>query len=134
MAPDFRHRISSWRQVYGELAHAPHGDEWGAPDELLETHLELLHNQCIQLVQARDRYYAGVKAYVEQQGRPADQQAFVENAGAASLKAFTQSSALDLQLAILRSERAQREAARVRPVIIHAPPQPQSLVERLLGR
>jgi hypothetical protein len=131
----YYHRLSSWRQVVSEAEYsAQHWDEPAITDELLVAHLGLLHDQCLHLVQARDRYATSLKAYVEQEGRPADVQAFVENTGAVSLKVFTQSSFEYVQLAILRSLQAQREAARQRPVSKAAPLQPPSLVARLLGR
>jgi hypothetical protein len=135
MQPSLPEQYPNWRQIYGALVQTPqHRGNPGATDELLAAHLGLLHNQCIQLVQARDRYYASLKAYVEQEDRPADQQAFVENAGAVSLKAFTQASAHYLELAMLRSKQAQREEARVRPVSIHPPLEHQSFLKRLLGQ
>jgi hypothetical protein len=135
MQPLRPEQYPNWREVYSALAPAPqHRDNPSVTDELLAAYLGLLHDQCMQLVQARGRYYASLKAYIEQEGRPADQQAFVENAGAASLKAFSQSSGHYLQLAMLRSVQAQREEVRQRPVSIHTPPQPQSLRKRLLGR
>jgi hypothetical protein len=134
MEPDIYHRLSSWRQVVHEGEYsAQHWDEPDRTDELLAVHLELLHEQCMQLVQARDHYYASLKSYIEQESRPADQQVFVENAGAASLKVFSQASAHYLELAILRSKQAQREEARGRPVSIHPPLEHQSFMKRLLG-
>jgi hypothetical protein len=134
MEPNIHHRLSSWRQVVHEGEYsAQHWDEPAITDELLETHLRLLHHQNLLVVQARDRYYASVKAYIEQESRPADQQVFVENAGAASLKVFSQASTHYLELAILRSVQAQREEARRRPVSIHPPLEHQSFMKRLLG-
>ena len=135
MHPYYSDQLSTWRQYAGGGEQAPQspGDP-GAPDEQLATHLRQLHSQCLQTLQARDRYYAAAQAYLGADGRTADQQAFTEHAGAASLKAFSQSSAHYLQLAIMRSVQTQREEARARPVIMHAPPPPQSLLARLVGR
>jgi hypothetical protein len=92
-----------------------------------------------QTLQARDRFYGDLKAYVEQPGRTPDHQTLVEEWGTVALKAFSQGSAWHLQLAIDRMLKAHREQ-RDRPVSIHSlqqpgltRQQPQSLAQRLLG-
>jgi hypothetical protein len=140
MAHDFQHQGSLWRQVYGELAQSP--QHWGdheATDELLEAHLRRLQSQVLQTLQARDRFYFQLKAYIEKAGRTPDHQTLVEEWGAVALKAFSQGSAYHLGEAIERMLKAQREQ-RVRPVVVHSPQQPSqprqqptSVLHRLLG-
>jgi hypothetical protein len=140
MAHDFQQRPSSWRQVYGELAQSPQQrGEYDATDELLAAHLERLHHQCLQTLQARDRFYVALKTITEQAGRTPDHQTLVEEWGAVALEAFSQGSAYHLQAAIERMLKAQRQQSG-QPVTIHSPQQPQqprqqpkSLVARLLG-
>jgi hypothetical protein len=132
MAHDFQQRPSSWRQVYGELTQSPqHRGDHGATDELLAAALARLEAQTLQVLAARDRNYVAVKAYVEQQGREADLQAYMETAGARSIRTFSHHSAALLELAILGEVKALREAV-TRPVVIHKPPEPAR--RRLLGR
>jgi hypothetical protein len=140
MEDDIYHRLSSWRQVVHEGEYSSqHWDESAIFDELLEAHLRRLESQTIQTLQARDRFYGQLKAYVEQGGRTPDHQILVEEWGAVALKAFSQGSAYHLQQAIERMLKAWREQ-RNQPVSIHSPQQPiqtrqqpKSLAQRLLG-
>jgi hypothetical protein len=140
MEPNIHHRLSSWRQVVHEGEYsAQHWDEPAIFDELLEAHLRRLQSQCLQTLQARDRFYGDLKAIIEQAGRTPDHQTLVEEWGAVALKAFSQGSASHLREAIERMLKAQREQ-RVRPVSIHSPQQPgqtrqqpKSLAQRLWG-
>jgi hypothetical protein len=126
-------RYPNWRQVYGALTQAPqyHSNQ-AATDELLAANLDLLLGQTLQTVQAQDRCFAALKAYIAQAGREPDHQTFVEHASAAALKAFSQSSAHYLELAIMRSVKAQREVLS-QQVIIQQPPEQQPIIRRLLG-
>jgi hypothetical protein len=134
MQPSMPERYPNWRQAYGELAQSPQqrGDN-GATDELLAASLARLHSQTLQVLAARDRNYVAVKAVVEQEGRTPDHQAYMENAGAASLKTFSHHSAALQELAILGEVKALRNAV-TRPVVIHRPPERQPTRRRLLGR
>jgi hypothetical protein len=140
MQPSMPERYPNWREVYGALTQSPqHQGDHDATDELLAAHLRRLESQCIQTLQARDRFYGDLKAYVEQPGRTPDHQTLVEEWGTVALKAFSQGSAWHLQLAIDRMLKAHREQ-RDRPVSIHSlqqpgltRQQPQSLAQRLLG-
>jgi uridine phosphorylase len=139
MQPSMPERYPNWREAYGALAQSPHRGDHEATDELLEAHLRRLQSQVLQTLQARDRFYGDLKAYVEQPGRTPDHQMLVEEWGAVALKAFSQGSASHLQLAIERMLKTHREQ-RDRPVSIHSPQQPRqtrqqpkSLAQRLLG-
>jgi hypothetical protein len=130
---DIHQHLSSWRQDYGELTQSPqHRGDHDATDELLEAHLQRLQSQVLQTLQARDRFYFDLKAYIEKEGRSPDHQTLVEEWGAVALKAFSQGSAYHLREAIERMLKAQREQ-RVQPVVVHPPQQPPSLLQRLLG-
>jgi hypothetical protein len=78
MLPEKPKRLSSWRDVYEEQTQSPHWDEFSATDELLEAHLRRLESQVFQTLQARERFYFQLKAYVEQEGRTPDHQTLVE--------------------------------------------------------
>jgi hypothetical protein len=140
MEPEIYHRLSSWRQVVHEAEYsAQHWDESAIFDDLLEAHLRRLESQTIQTLQARDRFYGDLKAYVEQAGRTPEHQTLVEEWGAVALKAFSQGSAYHFREAIERMLKAWRQE-RDRPVNIHSPQQPgqtrqqpKSLAQRLLG-
>jgi hypothetical protein len=136
---EFEERLSSWRQVAG-LVPQPlqHQGDHDATDELLEAHLQRLQSQCLQTLQARERFCVDLKVIIEQPGRSPDLQTLVEEWGAVALKAFSQGSAYQLQLAIERMLKAHREQ-RVQPVSIPSPQQPSqtrqqptSLLHRLL--
>jgi hypothetical protein len=134
MEPDsLRHRLRSWRNVVDDSALSPHHrGTTGVTDELLEEHFRQLEGQCRQFLQARDRNFLAVQAYVSQPGRTPANQALAEDWAAVALKTFNQSSFNLWQLAIMRLMKAQREGAQP-PVIIHTPPQPKPLLKRLLG-
>jgi len=134
MQPSMPERYPNWRQVYGELTQSPqHRGDYGATDELLAASLARLEAQTLQVLAARDRNYVAVKAYVEQEGRTPDHQAYMENAGAGSLKTFSHHSATLQELAILGVVKVLRDALS-QPVIIHRPPERQPTRRRLLGR
>jgi hypothetical protein len=137
MQGSFPERYPNWREVYAALTQPPqHRSTTAVTDELLAEHLQLLAGECLQTVQARDRFFIILKAYVAQPGRTPEHQALVEDWAAVALKTFSQGSSQLLELSIMRLMRLQREALR-QPPIIHAPqPQavpPQSLLQRLLG-
>jgi hypothetical protein len=70
MTHDFQRRLSSWRHVAREAEQSTQRwSEYDATDELLAAHLQRLHHQCLQTLQARDRFYFALKAYVEQGGQ-----------------------------------------------------------------
>jgi hypothetical protein len=138
MLPQRPQRFSSWRQVVAEELTQFHG-EYGATDELLEAQLQRLESQCLQTLQARDRFYGALKAYVEQGNRSPDHQTLIEEWGATALKAYSQGSSYHLQRAIERMLKVWRQEGD-RPVNIHSPQQPsqtrqqpKSLAQRLLG-
>jgi hypothetical protein len=132
MAHDFQRRLSSWRDVAeGAEQLTQHRGDQGATDELLAASLARLEAQTLQVLAAKDRNYAATKAYVEQEGRTPDHQAYMENAGAGSLRTFSHHSATLQELAILGVVKVLRNAV-TRPVVIHKPPEPTR--RRLLGR
>jgi hypothetical protein len=133
--PDFSQRLSSsWREVIDEAEQSSqHRGDHSETDELLAACLTRLEAQTLQVLAAKDRNYVAVKTYVEQPGREPDQQAYMENAGAGSIRTFSQHSHALLDLAILGDIKALRDAIN-RPVVIHQPPEHQSTRRRLLGR
>jgi hypothetical protein len=134
MAHDFQRRLSAWRHVAGEAEQSTQRwSDQGATDELLAAALARLEAQTLQVLAARDRNYVAVKAYVEQEGREPDHQAYMETAGARSLRTFSHHSAALQELAMLGVEKALREAVS-QPVRVHRPPERQPARRRLLGR
>jgi hypothetical protein len=63
MQPSMPERYPNWRQVYGELTQSPqHRGDNDATDELLAASLARLEAQTLQVLAAKDRNYAAVKA------------------------------------------------------------------------
>jgi hypothetical protein len=132
--PNVPTRLSSWREVIANTGRSPQqpGDA-DMTDELLAASLARLEAQTLQVLAAIDRNYIAVKAVVEQAGRTPDHQAYMENAGAGSIKTFYHHSATLQELAILGVVKVLRDVV-TRPVIIHPPPERQPTRRRLLGR